>query len=184
MRLLLLSRPPLQTLATAIVGWRVLRPAAIAAGVLLSIPGAQSESPVDTVLRSRAPNCNEPASILDRSRPQPPTPEFKARVLDSLRLTCCEIKKLGRPTREKLASLERVLQVHQRQTIYEFKVVQASQARVGLYLRLVVLISEPAMNVLDSEELQAAVAHEIGHEYVWTEYQVAEANKDYDPSRG
>jgi predicted Zn-dependent protease len=34
------------------------------------------------------------------------------------------------------------------------------------------------LRLLDSEELQAVVAHEIGHEYVWQEYAVARARND------
>ena len=43
------------------------------------------------------------------------------------------------------------------------------QAAIGLHARAVVLISESALTLLDADELQALVAHEVGHEYVWTE---------------
>jgi Zn-dependent protease with chaperone function len=31
-------------------------------------------------------------------------------------------------------------------------------------------VSEPALDLLNAEELQALVAHEVGHEYFWDEY--------------
>jgi hypothetical protein len=58
-------------------------------------------------------------------------------------------------------------------------VIAVPQAFVGLYARSVVLLSEQALNLLTSGELQALVAHEIGHEYVWQEYEAASADKDY-----
>jgi Zn-dependent protease with chaperone function len=41
---------------------------------------------------------------------------------------------------------------------------------VALHGRAVVLVSELAFDLLDAEELQAVVAHEVGHEYFWDEY--------------
>jgi hypothetical protein len=43
------------------------------------------------------------------------------------------------------------------------------QAAIGLHARAVILMSESALTLLDAAELQALVAHEVGHEYVWTE---------------
>jgi hypothetical protein len=40
------------------------------------------------------------------------------------------------------------------------------------------LISKSALALLDSDELQAAVAHEIGHEYVWAKHEAAWEQKD------
>ena len=40
---------------------------------------------------------------------------------------------------------------------------------VALHARAIILVSEPALTLLDADELQASVAHEVGHEYVWTE---------------
>jgi hypothetical protein len=41
-----------------------------------------------------------------------------------------------------------------------------------------VIISERALALLDVEELRALVAHEIAHEYVWTEYERAAQRGD------
>ena len=48
----------------------------------------------------------------------------------------------------------------------------------GLHRRAVLLISDVALNLLDTAELQASVAHEIGHEYVWAEYLDAAKRND------
>ena len=42
-----------------------------------------------------------------------------------------------------------------------------------------ILISETALNFLDTEELQGLVAHEIGHEYVWASYQIAKERNNH-----
>ena len=48
--------------------------------------------------------------------------------------------------------------------MYDIKVIDMRYARVGLYEQAVVLISKPALTLLEPEELQALVAHEMGHE--------------------
>jgi hypothetical protein len=48
----------------------------------------------------------------------------------------------------------------------------------GLHGRAVLLISLPALTLLSSEELQALVAHEIAHEYVWQQYANARTRRD------
>jgi Zn-dependent protease with chaperone function len=80
--------------------------------------------------------------------------------------------------RHKLAGLRRVLGLHGRDTVYVVKVVQLRHASVGLYARTVVLVTEPALDLLDAAELQALVAHEVGHEYFWKEYN--RARRDHD----
>jgi hypothetical protein len=47
-----------------------------------------------------------------------------------------------------------------------------------LHAQAVLLISLPALRPLDSQELQAVVAHEIAHEHVWQEYAVAQMHND------
>ena len=51
-----------------------------------------------------------------------------------------------------------------RDTMYDMKVVDIRYARVGVYERVDVLISKPALMLLEAEDLQALVAHEIAHE--------------------
>ena len=66
-----------------------------------------------------------------------------------------------------------VLELHQREAVYVnqvMNVIEVPQAVVALHGRAVVLVSERALDFLDAEELQALVAHEVGHEYFWDEY--------------
>ena len=49
---------------------------------------------------------------------------------------------------------------------------------MALHARAVVLVSKPALDLLDPEELQALVAHEVGHEYFWSEYFRARRDND------
>jgi len=112
------------------------------------------------------------AQWLHTARPTPVSAEEKARVLASLPLEG-EITDLNVADRTKLAGLRRVLQATDRDSVYVVKVVDVPQAGVGLHGRAVVLISERALALLDADELQALTAHEIGHEYVWDEYERA-----------
>jgi hypothetical protein len=72
--------------------------------------------------------------------------------------------------RRKLASLEAVLKYHDRSTM-EIKVVDLPYAGLAIHQRAFLLVSRLALRLLSAGELQAAVAHEIGHEYFWAEYE-------------
>jgi hypothetical protein len=100
------------------------------------------------------------------------SPETRAFILKSLPHEG-EIVALRGSRREKLAGLSPVLRALDREGVYEIKVVDVPQAAVGIYARAVVLISAPALDLLDQEELKATVAHEAGHEYVWEEWERA-----------
>ena len=79
------------------------------------------------------------------------------------------VTKLKESQQRKLDSLGVVLQLHQRQSVYEFAVFESAPkpfAFIGLHQRAVLLISDVALDLLETPELQASVAHEIGHEYV------------------
>ena len=78
----------------------------------------------------------------------------------------------------KLAALEPIFKYHDRSSEIDIKLIQVLQAFVGLHARSVVLISEKALNLVTAEELQALVAHEMGHEYFWNEYQSASGHGD------
>jgi hypothetical protein len=60
---------------------------------------------------------------------------------------------------------------HNREDVFEVKVIDLPQAAAVLYARSIVLVSRPALRLLSALELQALVAHEIGHEYFWKEEQ-------------
>ncbi len=128
---------------------------------------------------SASPRCTDFLSLdphtvdWDTCRPAPVGPEEKNRVLQSLPAEG-EVRQLTERERQKLKDLTAVLRLHGRESIYEIKVISVPQAWTGLYGRAVLLISQPALQLLRSEELQALVAHEIGHEYVWSLYEAAQ----------
>jgi hypothetical protein len=72
--------------------------------------------------------------------------------------------------RRKLATLKAVLEYHDRSNM-EIKVVDLPYAGIATHGRVVLLVSRLALRLLSAGELQAAVAHEIGHQYFWTEFE-------------
>ena len=81
---------------------------------------------------------------------------------------------------EEAGSARRHASAHRTREVYDIKVITVPQAAVGLHARAVLLISEAALTLVDADELQALLAHEIGHEYVWAEreraFQLADRN--------
>jgi hypothetical protein len=114
---------------------------------------------------------------LDACRPEPVTAAQKAAVLQLLPVDGA-VTQLGSAGLRKLRAIDAVLRTHRRTGVYEVRVIAVPQAWTGLDDRTVLLISLPALTVLNSEELQALVAHEIGHEYVWQQYETAKTRKD------
>src|SRR5262245_17319281 len=110
-------------------------------------------------------------------RPQPLPPDLKAYVM--ARLPKAPEIKPSASARAKFAMLGPILNYHGRSSAYEFKVGRLGKAYVGLYACAAVLISEEALDLLTAEELQAVIAHEMGHEYFWDEYQLSDQNKQY-----
>jgi len=103
--------------------------------------------------------------------------EDKARVLTSLPLEG-EVKPEAKLA-AKLGNLNRVFDYHDRASQIEVKVVDIPWAAVAFHARCVVLISAPALRILTATQLQAIVAHEMGHDYVWEEYEVAMSRGDF-----
>ena len=97
---------------------------------------------------------------LDVCRPAPVGAGEKAILLKSLPSEG-EITQLTARERRKLKQLDSVLRIHGREEVYELKVMAVPQAWTGLHGRAVLLISLPALRLLNSEELQAVVAHEV-----------------------
>ena len=161
--------------------WRLSRLATTTLTALLCSANAHSQNLVDSALRFFVGNDSTTAGFdLDKSRPQSVPPDFRARVLGALPKKG-RITKLKDPQRQKLDSLGLVLRLHQQQPIYEFAVYESAPktfAFIGLHQRAVLLISDIALNLLTGAELEASVAHEIGHEYVWAEYLDAARRND------
>lgn len=104
---------------------------------------------------------------LQRVRLPQVSPSFKAQVLAQSPKDG-EVKVTER-MRAKLTALAPILAYHERGSVIAVRVTGAKELSVALQGRAVLLISEPALYQLSEEELQATVAHELGHEYFWGE---------------
>lgn len=83
----------------------------------------------------------------------------------------------------KLAALAPLLAYHEREPAIEIRVLGVRELYIGLQGRAVLLISEKALKLLPLEELQATVAHELGHEYFWGELMDARRQQQRDVMR-
>jgi hypothetical protein len=139
----------------------------------LTAVGARGQTP--ELANPRGLLAADPAAAiqaLETGRPTPVSAEQKARILRSLPSEG-EVTSLDGEALHKLAAVRQVLRAAGRDSVYEMKVIDARQASLGLHERAVLLISEAALNLLGADELQAVAAHEIGHEYVWMDYERA-----------
>lgn len=116
-------------------------------------------------------------AYLKRVRLPKVTAEFKAQVL--AQLTKEKSVKLSEKMQAKLDALTPLLQYHERHAVLDIKVIEAPQALVRTQGRAVLLLSETTLRLLSTEELQAIVAHELGHEYFWGELMQAREQKNY-----
>ena len=108
------------------------------------------------------------ARFLETARPAAVSTEEKARILGTLPLEG-EVTDLSASARQKLAVLTELLRTTGYESVYEIKVIDVPQAGMVLHARAIILVSEAALTLLDADELQASLAHEMGHGYVWTE---------------
>jgi hypothetical protein len=118
---------------------------------------------------------------LKRVRPPKVSAAFKADVLASF--TKGEEIEVSDRMKNKLAALEPLLRYYERDSVIEIKVIKAFGASVRMLGRAVLLISEPALKLLPAPELQAVVAHELGHEYFWSELMEARRQKKHEAMR-
>ena len=121
------------------------------------------------------------ADYLKRVRLPKVSETFKAQVLANL-ARGKEVKP-STSRQAELATLGPVLRYHEREAVIEIKVVALDRVFVGLQGRSALLISEKALQLLTTGELQATAAHELAHEYFWGEYQEARQRKQYDRMR-
>jgi hypothetical protein len=77
-----------------------------------------------------------------------------------------------------LARIEEVLSYHGRAEAFTIKLIDVPQAAVAMDRRAVLVISRPALRNISATELQALVAHEIGHDYFWRDFETAFARSD------
>jgi len=116
-------------------------------------------------------------AYFDAIRPHKLADSMKAQVLGSL-----PTEGEARPSADaadKLKSISPILAYHDRESVIEVKVIRVFQAAVAVYARCVLLVSEEALRLLTPAELQALVAHELGHEYVWDELESAKSAGDH-----
>ena len=79
----------------------------------------------------------------------------------------------------KLAVLRPLLAFHQREAAIETRLFTVGgQAFVGLHARTVLLISREALHLFNPDEIVAIMAHELGHDYLWNEYETARRDRD------
>jgi hypothetical protein len=79
----------------------------------------------------------------------------------------------------KMSLAEEVLAYHRRRGVIIFTIIRVAPAFIGLHDRAVILVSANVLPLLNKEEFAALVAHEIGHEYVWTDYRRAQQRHDH-----
>ncbi len=115
---------------------------------------------------------------LSRIRPDALAPELRTRVLNML-----PKDDLKDPSPEELAKLQMlagILRYHQRESVIQLKVLRATPATAVFVAGAAVLITETALKLLSAEELQAVVAHELGHEYFWSQFELARQRHNYE----
>lgn len=123
----------------------------------------------------------EPAAFIDlleAARPAPVSTEDMRAILRALPPKG-EVTKLGGVAQAKVDAVRQLLTATRRDW-YQIKVIDLPQAAVALHARAVILISAPAVALLNAAELQALAGHEIGHEYLWTEWNRAHQQADRD----
>jgi hypothetical protein len=147
-------------------------------GSVLAAEAQSDPSPPTEALRffEGVTDDNTGGKTLRTLRPSPASPADLAQALaDVPQESVLEPTDTERAT---LAALDVVLAYHERQLVYVIKVIDVPMAAVNLHGRAVLLISRPALLLLSIAELQATVAHEIGHEYFWGAYPDLRARQD------
>jgi len=117
-------------------------------------------------------------SYLNAIRPPNPTHEIKALFAASLPKKG-EVKPAAKDS-QKLSAVQPILQYHGWSDIVEVKVIRVFQAWIGPLGPSIVLISEHALHLLNADELQALVAHELGHAYFGNAYRKALEQQQYE----
>jgi hypothetical protein len=110
------------------------------------------------------------AAVLRSRRPSPVSADDRDRAIAHL-----PSEGVLRPSADehaKLATVTQILAFHERMGV-DVVIIDVLQAFVGLHARSILLISRHALQLVSAAELQALVAHEIGHDYFWDEYQHA-----------
>ncbi len=169
-------------------GLRVIVPATLAGADLdrgpltKSTDGEVSDSPAARALEFfDTRGAGSPADVLNALRPLPAT--LAARHLALASLPSEGEVQPDKKEQAALDSLSPALAFHERDSVFVIKVIDVPQAYLGLHAGTVLVISRRALKLLSTPELQAAVAHEIGHEYFALDYDRARHMTDRDGRR-
>jgi len=130
-----------------------------------------------TLNRFRAAQAGAFRAYFDEIRPPRLAASMKFQVLASL-----PPEGEVRPSADdvsKLKYISSILAYHDRESVIEVKVIRVFQAAIAVYAKCVLLVSEEALRLLTAAELQALVAHELGHEYIWDEFEAARSAGDH-----
>ena len=109
-------------------------------------------------------------------RPAPLSAEDRARALLTLPGKGDLIPRESEVGR--LARLQPILAFHDRRDAVIIKIVDVPRAAVGLHARSILLLSRPAIELLSAGELEGIVAHEMGHDFFWHDYDDARDRRD------
>jgi hypothetical protein len=110
-------------------------------------------------------------------RPRSLSPEVKEQILKIL--PRADILDASAAQQAKLRALAPILRYHDRDSAIDVTLLRARPATLAFLAGAAILITEPALEILSAEELQAAVAHELGHEYFWDEFELARQQTHY-----
>jgi hypothetical protein len=116
-------------------------------------------------------------ALLRQLRRPAPTAAVRAKVIETLP----QEGELTATSKEaaKLEVLRPVLAFHERAHDMELKLITVGGlAFAGLHARTVLLVTREALALFETDELLAIVAHELGHDYVWNEYEEARRHGD------
>jgi Zn-dependent protease with chaperone function len=72
---------------------------------------------------------------------------------------------LNESARSKVEHLQRILAAYKRDGAIRITVARLPYASAALYGRALLILSDHTVRILTAEELQAVVAHELGHEF-------------------
>jgi hypothetical protein len=139
-----------------------------------AMPASLGEEALDYFAKSENGNLE---SYLRRIRPVGVSADRRARLVASIRK-----EDIVSPSFQRQAKLDQLLPIltyHDRGGI-EVKVVRLGLAWAGFFEGAAIIVSEETVDILTADELQAIVAHELGHEYFAAEYELARNNKQKD----
>jgi hypothetical protein len=162
-----------QIVGTLLIGWLM------ASQQDVSATGWRPGSPADRAFRffdALLAGHLDVDTALEAIRPLPIGADEKRRTL--LRLRAEGEVRPSRTEAEKLDSLKPILIYHRRHDVFEIKLVDAPQASAVILARAILVLSQAALRLLSTAELQALVAHEAGHDYFWAEYEAVHRGDD------